>query len=213
MSSPVSSESTVAQNPSAVVVDGATIPTILDQAATPTAGPSPDRRTVAAALLAQEHQTKRGGWNLALNDLIGTWRLRFTAPKQSVHRSGQPSSKGYYIPGLAQATLSITPDSERPAGLTIQNQLNILGLKLRFTGPAKMLPHKNLLAFDFERMQVMLGRFTVLSMPVRGGRTQGQDFEVTPIGKLPFFSFFAASGHYLAARGRGGGLALWVKQS
>ncbi|MEY3298237.1 MAG: hypothetical protein RLZZ597_1497, partial [Cyanobacteriota bacterium] len=46
--------------------------------------------------------------------------------------------------------------------------------------------------------------------PIKG-RVGADHFPSTPIAKLPFFAFFAATDQYLAARGRGGGLALWVK--
>ena len=40
-----------------------------------------------------------------------------------------------------------------------------------------------------------------------------QNFQDIGIGRLPFFAFFAVTDSFLAARGRGGGLAMWLKQS
>jgi predicted nuclease of predicted toxin-antitoxin system len=39
----------------------------------------------------------------------------------------------------------------------------------------------------------------------------GKKFMAISIGNLPFFTFFAVADQYIAARGRGGGLAIWVK--
>jgi hypothetical protein len=173
----------------------------------------PGRLTLTRALLDQERQAKQQRWTMAVDDLLGTWQLCFTAPGKPTYKSGQPTGQGFYIPGLIRATLGFSKDPEQPTGLTIQNQLQIALLKLRFTGPARVLPQKNLVAFDFDRLQLMIGNLTLLSIPVRAGRSQQTSFEETPVGKLPFFSFFATTKPYLAARGRGGGLALWKQSS
>lgn len=192
----------------------AAIPATLKLAAHPPHGePRPNRQTLTEALLTQEQQAKQSGWTMAMDNVLGTWQLRFTAPKQSIHKAGPSAGKGFYVPGVVNATLKFWSDPERPTGLAIQNQLNVFGLKLRFVGPAKLLPNKTLLAFDFESLQVGLGNVTVLSIPVRAGRKDSPTFETMPIGKLPFFAFFAADDGYLAARGRGGGLALWSRVS
>jgi len=39
------------------------------------------------------------------------------------------------------------------------------------------------------------------------------NFYDQPIAKLPFFAFFLVTEDFIAARGRGGGLALWVKET
>jgi hypothetical protein len=39
-----------------------------------------------------------------------------------------------------------------------------------------------------------------------------QNFRDISIGRLPFFAFFAVTPTFIAARGRGGGLAIWVRK-
>jgi hypothetical protein len=173
----------------------------------------PGGQTLTTALLKQEHQAKREKWTMAVDDLLGTWRLCFTAPNKPTYKAGQPTGKGFYVPSLIRATLAFSKNSESSTELAIQNQLQLAAVKLRFTGPAKLLPQKNLVAFDFDRLQLLLGQWSLFSIPVRAGRSQTASFKETPVGKLPFFSFFAATESYLAARGRGGGLALWQKQA
>jgi hypothetical protein len=109
------------------------------------------------------------------------------------------------------ATLAFSRDADIADQLTIQNQLQVGPLKLRFTGPAKFLPKKNLLAFDFVRLQLWVGNLPVVNFSLRGKVAKDDSFAATPVGQLPFFAFFAAQDDYVAARGRGGGLALWVK--
>ncbi|MEO1070584.1 MAG: hypothetical protein AAFW95_15995 [Cyanobacteria bacterium J06638_6] len=182
-------------------------PDLLEAAA---ARARPEAKSVTAALLAAERQTKQQRQRFSPEMLLGTWRLRFSAPKKPAYKAGKPTGSGFYMPGLAVATLGFSRDRDTAEQLTIQNQLQVGPLKLRFTGPAKFLSKKNLLAFDFVRLQLLVGSLTLLNWPLRGRATQ-DDFAATSVGKLPFFAFFAASQEYIAARGRGGGLALWVK--
>jgi hypothetical protein len=177
------------------------------------AGSRPGAKPVTTALLEAERQAKQQRQQLAAEGLLGTWRLRFTAPKKPAYKAGQPQGSGFYWPGLAAATLSFGRDAEAADQLTIQNQLQLGPLKLRFIGPAKFLAKKNLLAFDFVRLQLFLGGLTVLNLPIRGKAANPEDFLTASVGQLPFFAFFAAQPDYIAARGRGGGLALWVKAS
>ncbi|HIK46506.1 MAG TPA: hypothetical protein IGR64_16750 [Leptolyngbyaceae cyanobacterium M65_K2018_010] len=174
-------------------------------------GPRPDPTTVTTALLDAERRAKRDRLSLAEQTLLGTWKLRFTAPKKSAYKAGQPTGQGFYWPAMAPASISFSRSEQTPTALTIQNQLQVGPLQLRFSGPAKFLPKKNLLAFDFLRLQLYVGAWRLLNLPIGGKTASPEAFATTPIAQLPFFAFFAATDRYLAARGRGGGLALWVK--
>ncbi len=186
---------------------------VLEAAASTTARPEgkPLGAALVAALLEAERQTKQQRRQLSSAALLGTWQLRFTAPKKPAYKAGQPSGSGFYIPGLAVATLAFSRSDDPADLLTIQNQLRVGPLKLRFTGPAKFLPKKNLLAFDFVRLQVLVGSLLLVNLPLPGKAAKTEKFLATPVGKLPFFAFFAAQADYVAARGRGGGLALWAR--
>ncbi len=176
-------------------------------------GSRPPGHTVLTALLALERQTKQQHQIFSGEALLGTWRLQFTAPKKPAYKAGEPVGKGFYLPRLAVATIAFGREADNTGDLTVQNQLRVGPLKLRFTGPAKWQSKKNLLAFDFARLQVFLGRLKVLNLALGSGQAQAETFSQTPIGKLPFFAFFAVTSDYMAARGRGGGLALWVKEN
>jgi hypothetical protein len=180
---------------------------ILDAAAS---GAKPSAQQVTAALLEAERQTKAERRQLAPEALLGTWRLRFTAPKKPAYKAGKPEGSGFYMPGVAIASLCFSHDDD--GQLTVQNQLQVGPAKLRFTGPAKFLPKKNLLAFDFVRLQVLVGGWSLINFPLRSKAAKAGDFAATSVAKLPFFSFFVAEAGYVAARGRSGGLALWVKK-
>lgn len=169
----------------------------------------PDPKALTQALLHAEANTRQQRRQYPAEAVHGTWRLCFTAPKKPRLQADTPTTSGFYIPFLAVAQIAFLPDPTQPEALTIQNQLRLPGLNITFTGPARYHSRKNLLAFDFTHLAI-----TLLGIPLyRGsvGRQQGAPFGDRPISKLPFFAFFAATESYVAARGRGGGLALWIK--
>ena len=62
-------------------------------------------------------------------------------------------------------------------------------------------------------MQLRLFGRAVYSGEFRGGKATATDFSAQSIRTLPFFAFFLVTEDFIAARGRGGGLALWVKSA
>ncbi|HEY9300232.1 MAG TPA: hypothetical protein VIQ31_28485, partial [Phormidium sp.] len=138
------------------------------------------------------------------------------SPKKSRQRSGIKMGNGFYMPRFVKAQISFYPaeaDSTINANqLKIGNELQVGMISFKFNGPAKYLSKKNLLAFDFSQIQVgFLGR-TLYNGNFRKGEAKNKEFEQQHIRDLPFFAFFAINENYIAARGRGGGLAIWVKE-
>lgn len=84
---------------------------------------------------------------------------------------------------------------------------------MKLTGPIKYLGKKNLLAFDFTQMQISLFNWMFVNKQIRSGKVESGNFDNQPIAKLPFFAFFLITENLIAARGRGGGLALWIKDN
>jgi hypothetical protein len=94
----------------------------------------------------------------------------------------------------------------------IGNQVQVGLVKLSLTGPARYPGKKNLLGFDFTQLQVSILGQSVYQDAMPGRQRSDAQFERMPIGRLPFFAFFSITPDYIAARGRGGGLAMWVKR-
>jgi hypothetical protein len=116
--------------------------------------------------------------------------------------------RGWYVPKLVPAQISFhTPQSSDE--IEIGNQIQVGSLRLKFTGAARYLGKKNLLAFDFTEMQISLADRILHQREVRGGKAKAAEFSTRSIATLPFFAFFAVTEEFIAARGRGGGLALW----
>ncbi len=121
--------------------------------------------------------------------------------------------RGYYVPKFVLASIAFTPDLESTTSGTIANQLQVGGLGIKFTGYYSYPGKKNLLIFDFNQIQINLFGRMAYQGEIRGGKTKDiQDAVRKSTAKMPFFAFFWASTTGIAARGRGGGLALWVKE-
>ncbi len=171
----------------------------------------PVAQTVVDALLQAEKAAKQQRVVYPPEALIGQWQLRFATGVRKVKQGGIAVGKGFYLPPFVQAKIGFEQVAVDPNYLTISNQLQLGGLRFQIFGPAKYLNKKNLLAFDFTQMDLSVFGRSLYRGNFRGGQTEVTTFEQKPIAKLPFFSFFLITEELIAARGRGGGLAIWSR--
>lgn len=171
----------------------------------------PAAKEVVKALLQAEKAAKQQRIVYPVESLIGDWRLGFTAPRQAHFQGDVAIGRGFYIPQkIAPAQISFHP-GELEHNFQISNQIQFGALLFKLTGPARYLGKKNIMAFDFTQMQLSLFGRAVYNSKFRSGNTT--DFNQQSIAKVPFFAFFLVTDNLIAARGRGGGLALWVNVS
>lgn len=171
----------------------------------------PAAKEVVKALLQAEKAAKQQRIVYPVASLIGDWRLGFTAPRQAHFQGDVARGRGYYIPQkIAPAQISFH-SGELEHNFQISNQIQFGALLFKLTGPARYLGKKNIMAFDFTQMQLSLFGRAVYNGKFRSGNTT--DFNQQSVGLLPFFAFFLVTDNLIAARGRGGGLALWVNVS
>jgi hypothetical protein len=189
----------------------------LDQAiaflTTPSATPAaPD--TVVEALLQAEKTAKQTKVRHSYSQLLGTWRLGFvTGTKKSRQRAGVILGAGRFLPKWVKIHLSYSqsvPDQERG---TVQNSVELGFLQLVLTGPTQFWQKTNMLAFDFTRIRVSLFGLKLYEGYIRRGQTREAGFYEQSVKEQAFFTYFLVENHCLAARGRGGGLALWTRAS
>lgn len=144
-----------------------------------------------------ERRCRQGGTGLQASDLQGSWRLDQVWPKGS----DRPASfSAALLRGLA-ARLEIQRDQ---GGLVLRNAVRLGALELRFRGPGRLQGSRPLLQFHFETLELSLAGRCLFrrSLPAPEPR------------RMPFFALIArAPQGWLAARGRGGGLALWRLES
>jgi hypothetical protein len=172
---------------------------VIDRIAT-TDRPSPSE--VIEALLSTEKALKKTPVNIPLAAIEGTWRLQFASGAKKTKR-GLKLGKGYYWPSWVYAAISFEATGK------IQNQLRLGGIEIRFTGPCRAQDKQNIMVFDFTQLQVLIGEKVIYSRSIN--KYPVEEFGARSIGKLPFFVFLYAGEKSIAARGRGGGLAVWVK--
>lgn len=160
----------------------------------------------AADLLRMEAISRRQGGAVVPSQLIGSWRLQRTWPRGSQRPADLAS-------GLLRAfgARLVIEETGPGDGLVIRNSVRLGGLQLTFVGQARLEGKRPLLLFRFERLRLELGPFRPLDRPL----PQPLPFDQQRAGVLPFFALIGGGVTlgWLAARGRGGGLALWTLDS
>jgi hypothetical protein len=184
--------------------------TILNSAAN-----SSDRPTtivLVAAIQEAETTARKQKLVIPFESLLGEWRLCFATGASKDKKTGVKLGRGYYLPKFIPASIAFTQDSESSITGTVTNKLLVGSIYIRFTGPCRYPGKKNLLVFDFTQIQLKIFGITVYQGKIRSGKKGIKDFAKISIADLPFFAFFWAGENGIAARGRGGGLALWVRE-
>jgi hypothetical protein len=160
---------------------------------------------VVKTLLETEKEMKKERLSYTLEQLLGTWRLCFvTGTKKAKKRAGIILGDGRYLPNFITIKLSYSLDK-------VENLVKLGCLEIKLTGPIKFLTPQNILAFDFTKITVKLANFTIYNSEIRGGKDREVNFAQESIKKQAFFRYFLITDQIIAARGRGGGLALWEK--
>jgi hypothetical protein len=183
--------------------------TSLNRAADSTDRPSAD--DLKAALQAAELAARKEKLSIPFESLLGEWRLCFaTGASKDKQRGGIKLGRGYYLPKFTPASITFTQQDDSIEG-TVTNQLLVGSIHIQFSGPCRYPGKKNLLAFDFTEIQFKILGVKVYQGKIRSGKRGQRDFAKLSVASLPFFAFFWASDRGIAARGRSGGLALWVR--
>ena len=147
----------------------------------------------AKELLQLEQQARRSGSGVEADALQGCWQLELVWPKGQQRAS---AFSGWLLRGLS-ARLEIGTD---PEGLLLSNAVNLGAVELRFRGRGRLEGKRPLLLFSFEQLQLSLGGWRLVERTLPAPAPQ----------RMPFFALIHRDpSGWLAARGRGGGLALW----
>tara|TARA_Y100000589_G_scaffold176853_1_gene167670 strand:- start:709 stop:1179 length:471 start_codon:yes stop_codon:yes gene_type:complete len=148
-----------------------------------------------SALVDLEKQARRKGSGLSSGNIEGCWQLNTIWPKGQTEAN---AFNGWLLRSLG-ACLEISGESAD--GLQLRNAVTLAGLTLQFTGPGQLDGRQPLLKFRFEQVELLLGGFTLLKRQLPAPNN----------GREPFFALISRSPEgWMAARGRGGGLALWT---
>jgi len=171
----------------------------------PASGPALEALPSGDALLALERSAREGGSGLDGGKLAGLWRLERVWSRGQ--RQPSPLAGGALRALGASLRIEIETGSGADSGpdsrsrLKLTNAVAIGPLELRFHGPGWLEGRRPLLRFQFDRLEISAGPRLLLqrSLPAPDPR------------RGAFFALIASgtAGHWLAARGRSGGLAVW----
>jgi hypothetical protein len=159
-------------------------------------------------LLAAERLSRQKGSGLNPEALEANWRLDQLWGKQ---RNAPPMAPAAAVLRSLKATLSIRP-GDQPTNLRIHNSVQLGTLKLQFEGPGQLTGRRPLLVFWFEQLEVRLGPWLLIKRALpKPAAAKRPFFALIASGTTSGTSCGSSSGEerWLAARGRGGGLALW----
>ncbi len=177
--------------------------------------PSADQ--LLAILVQLEKDAKRERKTYSFDRLLGTWRLTFiTGTKKAQKQAGVALGKGRYLPKWLGISIAYTAEDNQNFGSDWQrgkvvNRVKFGLLNLEVSGSIKYQEQKRLLGFDFTHVNGKMGGLQVYDGDMRGGSAAVAKFHETSIAKQPFFSYFYVDQNVIAARGRGGGIALWTR--
>ena len=149
-----------------------------------------------------EKRARVEGSGIEFDSLLGLWKFN------SVWKQGSDieDSISSTLLQVLSANLELKKDTQNHSEekFTIVNAIKFGLLTLRFSRYANLERKQPLLPFSFECIEIKLASLTILkrSLPAPDQK------------KRPFFALIAIdpNGKWLSARGKGGGLALWVKE-
>lgn len=170
----------------------------------------PPATELVNALLDLEKEARYQKPSHSFADLVGTWRLCFiTGTKKAKNRAGIILGAGRYL--FAGIKIEIRFQLTEGDRGQIDNIVQVGTVRLSVRGPAKFLSKKNLLAFDFTQIRIQILGITLYEGYIRRGKASEDSFYRKNIAQQAFFAYFIINTQLLAARGKGGGLALWGK--
>jgi len=148
-----------------------------------------------------EKLANKDGSGIEFDDLIGFWKFQY------VYKKGDTS-----IDNVSSSILQVLSASLRLSKSTVQNDeptyeisnsIKFGVLSINFTGKAYLKGTRPLLSFYFEQLLIKFLNFPIFNTPLKN----------TEPKKRPFFSLIALGEEkkWLCARGKGGGLAIWIK--
>ena len=149
-----------------------------------------------------EKNSQKNGSGIVYEELLGIWKFKYVWGKESDEIKNIPSS----ILQVLSARLELkskNKNKEDQINYEIKKSINFGLLNIIFTGSAELKGLRPLLTFYFEELKISISNFQLFNKKLKKPEDK----------KMPFFSLvgIGTNDNWLCARGRGGGLALWVK--
>ena len=146
-----------------------------------------------------EKISQKEGSGIVYEQLLGVWKFQSVRKKSSDQIDNISSS----LLQVLSAKLELKKKTpEDLLNFEIKNSINFGLVNIIFSGSASLKGIRPLLIFYFENFKINVGNFSIIN----------KSLEKPEDRKMPFFSLIEISkkGNWLCARGRGGGLAIWI---
>lgn len=172
----------------------------------------PNSSQVVASLLAIEKKQNNNIYSL--ENLVGSWNLRLiTGTKKTRNKAGFILGIGRYIPRLIQITVTYQSEKQASNIGKVINSVKLAFFHLSLTGPLKFIPDQKILAFDFTHVTFSCWRLVLYQGYLQNGLERAENFPQQKLKDQAFFKYFLIKDNLIAARGKGGGLALWGRKN
>ncbi len=147
-----------------------------------------------------EQNSQKEGSGIVYEELLGIWRFQYVWKKGSDEIDNISST----ILQVLSARLELTKkDPENNLNFVIKNSISFGLLNIIFTGSASLKGLRPLLPFYFDNFKINIGNFSIINNSIKKPKEK----------EMPFFSLIGISkvDNWMCARGRGGGLAIWIR--
>tara|TARA_Y100001968_G_scaffold82643_1_gene73682 strand:- start:6712 stop:7215 length:504 start_codon:yes stop_codon:yes gene_type:complete len=154
-------------------------------------------------LLSLEKTARVEGSGIDYDSLIGLWKFN-SVWKQGSDKDDSISSTLLKVLSASLELKRCTQNPEKSL-FNIANSIQFGLISIIFSGKANLERKQPLLPFYFDCIHIKLASLTILKRTLQ-----------TPQQKeRPFFALVAidSNGKWLSARGKGGGLALWIRNA
>ena len=148
-----------------------------------------------------EKMANKEGSGINAEDLLGFWKFQYVYKKGVAVIDNVSSSFLQILYASLELKENKTQDSS--SAFEIKNSIKFGFLSIEFTGKAQLKGSRPLLNFYFENLLIKILNITIIN----------QSLPETDSKKTPFFSLIALGENkkWLCARGKGGGIAIWIK--
>ena len=134
-------------------------------------------------------------------DLIGKWKFQYVWKKGSTNVDNISSSLLQVLGANLELSNNLIARKDNILG--IKNSIRFGVISISFQGEAFLKGKRPLLLFSFNKLVVKVGNFDLFNLTLKNEDEN----------KMPFFSLIAIDEfkNWMCARGKGGGLAIWIK--
>jgi len=154
-------------------------------------------------ILNLEKKSFKEGSGIFQEKIIGKWRFKYVWKKSEQNADNISSSLLQVLSASLELSEIDSDGEDEGKDLEIINSVKFGLLSIVFKGKAFLKGKRPLLFFYFQKFFLKIGNFEIIEKSINKIDDK----------KMPFFSLIGVdlNKRWLCARGKGGGLAIWIK--